>query len=117
MALALHRSGLSRIEFQIGEGQGFTALLLIVVILVDDPRPTPFPEDAPAQCATSAGRSDQIKCPGRMRLACSISGDRGLSNGYQQTTDFGHGVQREQEIEEKRAHFRLSANCPSPAFA
>jgi hypothetical protein len=60
----LRSRGFSPIEFQIGESQRFAALLLVVVILVDYPRSTPFPEGTPAQCATSAGRSDQVKRPG-----------------------------------------------------
>jgi hypothetical protein len=45
-----------------------------------------------------------------MRLACSVSRHRDLSNGYLQTADFGHYVKRNQEIAEKCAHSCLSAN-------
>src|SRR6266576_6999560 len=86
-------------------------------MLVHYARSIPSPEDAPAQSAGSTGHPDQLECPRRMRLVCSISRNRGLSNGYQQTTDFGHHVKRNQEVGEKRAHFRLSTNRFFPGFA
>src|SRR5215472_7704540 len=79
-------------------------------MLVHYARPTPFPECAPTQSARPTGHPDQLQCPLRMRLACRVSRDRDLSNGYLQTTDFGHYVKRNQEVEEKCAHSCLSAN-------
>jgi hypothetical protein len=52
-----------------------------------------------------------------MPLVCSISRNRGLSNGYQQTTDFGHYMKWDKEVEEKRAYFRLSTNRLFPGLA
>src|SRR6266404_4350576 len=101
---------LSRIETQIGHGQRSAALLMIIVMLVHYPRSIPFPECAPTQSARPTEHPDQVECPLRMRLACSVSRHRGLSNGYLQTADFGHYVKRNQEAEEKRAHSCLSAN-------
>jgi hypothetical protein len=52
-----------------------------------------------------------------MRLTCGISRNRGLSDGYQKATDFGHYVKRDKEVEEKRAYPRLSTNRFFPGFA
>src|SRR5262244_2238545 len=79
-------------------------------MLVHYLRSIPFPECAPTQRASSARHPDQVECPLRMRLACSVSRHRDLSNGYPQTADFGHYVKRNQEVAEKRAHSRLSTN-------
>jgi hypothetical protein len=46
-------------------------------------------------------------------LACSIARNRGFSNRYRKTTNFGHYVKRDKEVEEKRAYFRFSTyRCP-----
>jgi len=45
-----------------------------------------------------------------MPLVRSIPRNRGLSNRYQQTTDFSHYVKRDKEVEEKRAYSALSTN-------
>jgi len=45
-----------------------------------------------------------------MCLACSISRNRGFSNRYRKTTNFGHYVKRDKEVEEKRAYFRFSTD-------
>jgi hypothetical protein len=52
-----------------------------------------------------------------MRLVRSISRDRGLSNRYQETTNFGHYVKWDKEVEEKRAYSRLSTNQFFPGFS
>src|SRR5262249_37507310 len=104
------RSRRSRIKTQVIGGQRPAALLMVIVMLVHYARSAPFPEGAPAQSAGSAGHPDQFESPLRMRFVCSISGNRGLSEGYQQTADFGHHVKRNQEVGEKCAHSRLSTN-------
>jgi len=43
-----------------------------------------------------------------MCLAYSITRNRGFSNRYRKTTNFGHYVKRDKEVEEKRAYFRFS---------
>src|SRR6266496_2953111 len=113
----LRFSRLSRIETQIGHGQRSAALLMLIVMLVHYPRSIPFPECAPTQSARPTGHPDQVECPLRMRLACSVSRHRDLSNGYLQTADFGHYVKRNQEVAEKRAHSCLSANLFFVGFA
>ena len=52
-----------------------------------------------------------------MCLACSISRNRGFSNRYRKTTNFGHYVKRDKEVEEKRAYFRFSAYRGPLGFA
>ena len=52
-----------------------------------------------------------------MGFVCSISRNRGLSEGYQQTADFGHHVKRNQEVGEKCAHSRLSTDGFFAGFA
>ncbi len=48
-----------------------------------------------------------------MCLACNISRNRGFTKRYRKTTNFGHYVKRDKEVEEKRAYFRFSAyRCP-----
>src|SRR5499433_3865829 len=100
----------SRIETQIGHGQRSAALPKVIVMLVHYPRSIPFPECAPTQSASRARHRDQLECPLRRRVFCNVSRDRGLSNGYLHTTDFGHYVKRNQKVVEKCAHSRLSAN-------
>jgi hypothetical protein len=52
-----------------------------------------------------------------MRLACNISRNCGLPDGYQKATDFGHYVKRDKEVEEKRAYSRLSTDRFFPGLA
>src|SRR5260370_20588954 len=95
---------------QMGHGQRSAAVLMLIVMLVHYPRSIPFPDCAPTHSARPTGHPDQVECPLRMRLACSVSRHRDLSNGYLQTADFGHYVKRNQEVAEHRAHSYLSAN-------
>src|SRR6266566_9816935 len=106
----LRFSRLSRIETQIGHGQRSAALLMLIVMLVHYPRSIPFPECAPTQSASPSRHPDQLEGPLRIGVVCNVSRDRGLSNRYLQTADFGHYVKRNQEVVEKCAHARLSAN-------
>src|SRR5882724_4974360 len=85
-------------------------------MLVHHARRIPFAEGAPTQCASPTDHTDQVECPCRMRLARGISGHRGFSNGNRQTTDFGHYVKREQEVEDKGPHSGLSSNRSFPGF-
>src|SRR5262249_28558575 len=110
-------SRLSRIETQIGHGQRSAALPKVIVMLVHYPRSIPFPECAPTQSASRARHPDQLECPLRIRVVCNVSRDRGLANGYLHTTNFGHYVKRNQEVVEKCAHSRLSANHFLVGFA
>ena len=64
------------------EGQRSAALLMVIVMLVYDPRPVPFPESAPAHSAGPTRDTDQLERPRRLRLACNISRNRALPNGY-----------------------------------
>ena len=64
------------------EGQRSAALLMVIVMLVHDPRPVPFPESAPAHSAGPTGGTDQVERPRGMRLVCNISSNSGLSNGH-----------------------------------
>jgi hypothetical protein len=50
-------------------------------------------------------------------VGSSISRNRGLSNRYQQATDFGHHGKRDQEVGEKRTYSLLSADCLPRIFA
>src|SRR5258706_6307175 len=102
---------------QIGHGQRSAALLMLIVVLVHYPRSIPFPDCAPTQSARPTGHPDQVEGPLRMRLACSVSRHRNLSNRHLQTADFGHYVKRNQEVAEKRAHSCLSANLFFVGFA
>jgi hypothetical protein len=52
-----------------------------------------------------------------MRLVRGISRNRGLSNRYQQTSDFGHYVKWNQEVVDKGAQSRFSPNRSFPGFA
>src|SRR6266436_6668756 len=104
-------------ETQIGHGQRSAALLMLIVMLGHYPRSIPFPECAPTHSARPTGHPDQVECPLRMRLACSVSRHRDLSNRHLQTADFGHYVKRNQEVAEKRAHSCLSANLFFVGFA
>jgi hypothetical protein len=52
-----------------------------------------------------------------MRLVCSISRNRCLSNRYQETAYFGHDVKRNQERGDKSADSRFSTNRFFPVFA
>src|SRR6266566_1357722 len=113
----LRFSRLSRIETQIGHCQRSAALLTFIVMLVHYPRSIPFPNCAPTHSARPTGHPDQVECPLRMRLACSVSRHRDLSNRHLQTADFGHYVKRNQEVAEKRAHSCLSANLFFVGFA
>ena len=45
-----------------------------------------------------------------MCLACNIFRNRGFSNRYRKTTNFGHYVTQDKEVEEKRAYFRFSTD-------
>jgi len=76
------RSRRRRIETKVIGGQRSAALPMVIVMLVRYTRPLPFPESAPAQSAGSAGHPDQVECPRGMPLVCSVSRNRGLSNGY-----------------------------------
>jgi len=78
-------------------------------MLVYYERPVPFSEDTPAHSAGPAGDTDQLKRPRRLRLACNISRNRALPNGYQQTIEFAihEGALGSWQ---KRAHSRLSTN-------
>src|SRR6267143_1699193 len=64
------------------EGQRSAALLMVIVMLVHDPRPVPFPQSAPAHSAGRTGGTDQVERPRGMRLVCNISSNSGLSNGH-----------------------------------
>ena len=74
---------------------------MIIVIFVHGARSIPFPERAPTHGARPTGYTDEFECPRGMCLVSSISRNRGLSNRYQQTTDFGHYVKRNQEVGDK----------------
>src|ERR1700730_1334772 len=104
-------------ETEVIGGQRSAALLLVIVMFVHYARPVPFPEGAPAQSAGSARHPDQVECPRGMRLICSVSRNRALSNRYQQATDFGHYVKRDQEAEKKGAHSLLSTDRHFVGFA
>src|SRR5262245_25634117 len=82
-------------EPQVFEGQWSAALQVVIVMLVHYLRPAPCPKGAPTQGNCFAGPARQIECPGRIGLACRIRRNRGLSNGYRQSTDFGHYVKRD----------------------
>src|SRR5262245_53148093 len=86
-------------------------------MLVHDARAAPFPEGVPAQTTGLTGDADQIECPRRMRITRSISGNRGLSNGYRQATNFGHDVKRDEKVEKNRAHPRLPSDRSFPGVA
>src|SRR5260370_17938285 len=83
------------VETQVIGGQGAPVLLLVIVMLVHYPRPVPSPEGPPSYSAAPAGHPDQVERPRGMRLACNISRNCGLSDGYQKATDFGHYVKRD----------------------
>src|ERR1700737_1646657 len=85
-------------------------------MLVHYPRPVPFPESPLSHSADPAGHPDQVERPRGMRLACNISRNRTLSNGYQQTIEFGH-YKGHQEVSEECAHSRLSTNRFSSGVA
>ena len=86
-------------------------------MLVHYARPVPFPESAPAHRAGPTRDTDQLERPRRLRLACNISRNRALSNGYQQTIDFGHYMEGHQEVSQECAHSRLSTNRFFPSVA
>ncbi len=83
---------------------------MVIVMLVHYARPLPFPEGAPAHSAGPTGDTNQLERPRRLRLACNISRNRALPNGYQQTIEFGHYMKGHQEVGQERAHSRLSSN-------
>src|SRR5262249_57296953 len=97
-ALEAIRPAWASLDPQVIEGQWLAALQVVIVMLVHYLRPAPCPKGAPTQGNCLAGRAHQIECPGRIRLARSIRRNRGLSNGYRQSTDFGHYVKRDQEV-------------------
>src|SRR5580704_9996682 len=92
------KAGGRRIETQILGSEGPAALLVVIVVFVHDARTIPFPEGAPTHGGRLARYTDKFERPRGMGLVCSISRHRCLSNGYQQTTDFGHYVKRNQEV-------------------
>src|SRR5579862_1102728 len=78
------------IEPKVTDAEWLTALLVAVMMLQDYTRLVPFPQDAPGHSADFAGNRDQFQCPRRLGLVVSISRNRPFSNGYRQTTEFGH---------------------------
>jgi hypothetical protein len=75
--------------------------MVVVMMLVHYERPVPFSEDTPAHSAGPAGDTDQLDRPRRLCLACNISRNRALSNGYQQTIEFRHYMKGDEEVSQK----------------
>jgi hypothetical protein len=111
------KAGGRRIETQILGSEGPAALLVVIVIFVHDARTIPFPEGAPTHGARLAGYTDEFERPRGMSLVCGISRHHCLSNGYQQTPNFGHYVKWNQEGRDQGAHSRFSPNWFFRSFA
>src|SRR5260370_106483 len=66
-----------RVETQVIGSQGAPVLLLVIVMLVHDPRPVPFPEGPPTHRARPARHDEHVPPPPRMRVTRNISRNRG----------------------------------------
>ncbi len=88
----------AQIETEVVERQRITIAFVIIMMLIHNARPAPFPESAPAKRTGLTRRPNQIECPRGMRLSGGISWYRGLSNGQRETADFGHYMKRDQEV-------------------
>jgi len=87
----------SAVEPEVVKRESAAALPVVIVTLAYYARPVPLPESAPGESAAFAGWRVQVKRPCRMRLVCSVARNRALSKRYQQITEFGHYVERNQK--------------------